>query len=75
MSDPQLAHRHYLWELEHAEIGKHSYEGPPFRLSKTPAELDKPGPCLGEDTEYVCTKILGMSDELLVELLAEGVFE
>ena len=74
-NDPQLAHRHYLWELEHPEIGKHSYEAPPFRLSKTPAELNKPGPCLGEDTEYVCTKILGISDELFIELLAEGVFE
>ena len=74
-SEPQLVHRHYLWELDHPEIGKHRYESPPFRLSKTPAELNKPGPCLGEDTEYVCTKILGMSDELFIELLTEGVFE
>ena len=73
--DPQLAHRHYLWELDHAEIGKHSYEASPFRMSKTPAELNKPGPCLGEDTEYVCTKFLGIPDELFIELLTQGVFE
>ncbi len=74
-NDTQLAHRHYLWELNHAEIGKHSYEAPPFRLSKTPAELNKPSPCLGEDTEYVCTRILGISDELFIELLEQRVFE
>jgi benzylsuccinate CoA-transferase BbsF subunit len=74
-NDPQLAHRHYLWELEHAEIGRHSYERPPFKLSETPAKLSKAGAILGEDTEYVCTKMLGMSDELFVELLSEGVLE
>ena len=74
-NDPQLAHRHYLWELEHPEIGKHSYEAPPFRLSKAPAELNKPASRLGQDTEYVCTNILRMSDKLFVELLSQGVFE
>ena len=74
-NDPQLIHRHYLWELNHPEIGKHSYETSPFRMSKTPAELYKAGPCLGEDTEYVCTKILGIPDELFIELLGQGVFE
>jgi benzylsuccinate CoA-transferase BbsF subunit len=74
-NDPQLAHRGYLWELVHTEIGKHSYDGPPFRLSKTPAYLYKAGPCLGEDSEYVCTKLLRVPDELFAELFAEGVFE
>ena len=74
-NDPQLAHRHFFWELDHAEIGKHSYEAPPFKLLKTPAELNKPGPCVGEDTEYVCTQILGIPDELFMELLLQGVFE
>jgi len=74
-NDAQLAHRQFFWELNHAEIGKHSYEAPPFKLSKTPAELNKPGPCLGEDTEYVCTKMLGIPDQLFMELLLEGVFE
>ncbi|MDO8671871.1 MAG: CoA transferase, partial [Dehalococcoidia bacterium] len=74
-NDPQLAHRNFLRVLDHPEIGKHSYEAPPFKLSKTPSELKKAGPCLGEDTEYVCTQILGLSDEEFVELIAEGVLE
>jgi hypothetical protein len=34
-----------------------------------------PAPCLGEHTEYVCTEILGMSDEYFLELMQKGVFE
>ncbi|MBI2864241.1 MAG: CoA transferase, partial [Chloroflexi bacterium] len=73
--DPQLAHRRYLRELEHSEIGRHHYEAPAFQLSRTPAELKRAAPCLGQDTEHVCTRILGLSDEEFVDLLAAGVFE
>jgi benzylsuccinate CoA-transferase BbsF subunit len=75
IEDPQLAHRRHFWYLEHPEMGSCAYDGPPFRLSETPAELCRPAPCLGEHTDYVCTQMLGMSDEEFVELLAEGVFE
>jgi len=73
--DPQLAHRHYYWQLEHPEIGMHYYEGPGFALSKTPAEIRMPAPLLGQHTEYVCREILGMSDEEFVDLSNQGVFE
>jgi crotonobetainyl-CoA:carnitine CoA-transferase CaiB-like acyl-CoA transferase len=53
----------------------HHYDATPFTLSKTPCDLNMPGPCLGQHNEYVYTKILGMSDEEFVELLGEGVFE
>jgi crotonobetainyl-CoA:carnitine CoA-transferase CaiB-like acyl-CoA transferase len=75
IEDPQLRYRHHFWYLNHPEMGTCAYDGPPFKLSETPAELSMPAPCLGEHTEYVCTQILGMSDEEFVELLAEGVFE
>ena len=75
IEDPQLKHRHHFWYLNHPEMGICAYDGPPFKLSETPAELRMPAPCLGEHTEHVCTQILGMSDEEFVELLAEGVFE
>jgi len=73
--DQQLAHRQFFRELEHREIGKHRYEAPPFRLSKTPCELTMPGPCIGEHNEYVCREILKLPDEEYIELLNEGVFE
>ena len=73
--DPQLAYRHYFWELEHPEIGMHHYEGTGFTLSKTPAEITMPSPLLGQHTEYVCREILGMSDDEFIDLLSQGVFE
>lgn len=73
--DPQLAHRNHFVRLNHPEMGLSAYDAPSFHLSKTPAELKLPAPCLGEHTAYVCTEILGMSDEEFLQLSEEGVFE
>ncbi len=75
IEDPQLKHRGHFWYLDHPEMGVCAYDGPPFKLSDTPAELRMPAPCLGEHTEYVCTQILGMADEEFIDLLSEGIFE
>jgi benzylsuccinate CoA-transferase BbsF subunit len=72
-NDPQLAHRRFFRELEHKEIGRHHYEAPPFRLSKTPCELSTPGPCMGEHNEIVCKKMLGFSDKEYDDLIADHV--
>lgn len=74
-SDPQLRQRNFFWPLKHSEMGMFTHLGTSFELAKTPAKSYKPSPCLGEHTEYVCTKVLGMSDEELVELIQSGVFE
>jgi len=71
----QLQDRRHFVPLEHPEIGRYNFESPPFVLSKTPARIKMPSPCLGEHNEYFYTKVLGMSDEEFVQLLAEGVFE
>jgi len=73
--DPQLKHREHFRVLNHSEIGPHSYDSPSFRLSKTPVDLQMPAPCLGEHNEYVCTKILGMSDDELLDLLQAGIIK
>ena len=72
-NDAQLAHRQFFRELEHREIGKHHYQSPPFRLSKTPCELTMAGPCIGEHNEHVCTKMLGFSDEEYISLVVDKV--
>ena len=72
--DPQLRYRHHFRELEHSEIGTYKCEAPSFKLSKSPIKIQMPAPCLGEHTEYVCKKILGMTDEEFIKLLNEGVF-
>ena len=74
-SDPQLAYRKHFWYLEHTEIGRHAYDGPAFRLSRTPGELRLPGPCLGEHNESVYRTMIGMSEDEYQEALEEGAFE
>ncbi len=74
-NDPQLRSRNIFWPMEHSQVGKFTHLGQSFTLSKTPSQPYSPSPLLGEHTEYVCTRILGMSDEEFVSLLQEGVFE
>jgi benzylsuccinate CoA-transferase BbsF subunit len=74
-ADPQLRQRGLFWPMHHSEMGLFTHLGANFELSETPAQPKMPSPCLGEHSEYVCTKILGMSDEEFVKLLQAGVFE
>jgi crotonobetainyl-CoA:carnitine CoA-transferase CaiB-like acyl-CoA transferase len=74
-ADPQLAHRHHYWKLNHPVMGERTYDAPAFRLSRTPAELSRPAPLLGEHNEYVFRQVVGLSEEEYIELLAEGVLE
>ena len=74
-ADPQLRERNLFWSLPHSEVGSFAHLGTSFELSETPGKPNMPSPGLGEHTEYVCTAILGLSDEEFIELLQEGVFE
>jgi benzylsuccinate CoA-transferase BbsF subunit len=71
--DPQLKERRHFRFLEHGVIGKHAYNAPAYQLSKTPNDIRKAGPCLGEDNEFVYTEILGYSYDEIADMLVEGV--
>ncbi len=73
--DPQLRGRNLFWPMNHNEMGLFTHLGQSFELSGTPAKAYSPSPLLGEHTEYVCTRILGMSDEEFIDLMQAGVFE
>jgi len=75
VADPQLNHRGTFVILEHPEIGPHIYQPPPFKLSKTPAEVTMPAPCLGQHNEYILKEVLGMSDDEVADLLIAGALE
>lgn len=70
--DEHLKDRAYYSYLDHVETGRAAYDGPPFKLSKTPGELRFPAPTLGEHTEYVCKVFLGLSDDEIAELMVAG---
>ena len=75
IKDPQLTSRNTFWELPHRELGNYQHLGELFRLSLTPAMGEKPAPCLGEHTEYVCRELLNMTEDEFAQLLLDGVFE
>jgi len=71
--DVHLKERKLFVPLEHPVIGTFNHPTPPFKMSKTKPEI-RTSPCLGEHTEYICTKLLGMKDDEFVALMQEGVF-
>jgi crotonobetainyl-CoA:carnitine CoA-transferase CaiB-like acyl-CoA transferase len=49
--------------------------GSPIKLSGTPIEYPRGAPMLGEHTDEVLKRRLGLGDERLAELKAKGVIE
>jgi benzylsuccinate CoA-transferase BbsF subunit len=72
--DPQLKHRNYFPEIEPPEMGKYFTVAPPYKLSKVGYEI-RPAPLMGEHNEHVFKQILGMSDDDIADLIADGVVE
>ncbi len=70
--DPQLKEREFLVPLQHPVMGVFGHPTPPYKLLKTKANV-RTAPCLGEHTHYVCTELLGISDEEFVKLIRDEV--
>jgi len=68
-----LAARDFFVEIEHPEIGKVKYPGPPYKLSQTPWQVTRAAPRLGEHNEEIYVKRLGFSHQELVQMRAGGV--
>lgn len=75
LQDPQLVHRDHFVELPHEIHGTTTVEGSRFRLSRTPAKIDRAAPTFGRDNFYVLETILGYSPEHIAELAAAGILE
>ncbi len=73
--DPQMRHRKHYATLDHPVMGARTYDTPAFKLSKTPHELTRPAPLLGQHTEEVFREVVGMSAEEFAAGKEEGVFE
>lgn len=71
-SDPHLHGRGFFHLLEHPSCGTHFHAGANFHLSRTPPQLWRAAPTLGQDNEYVYKELIGVSDDEYVELIAEG---
>jgi benzylsuccinate CoA-transferase BbsF subunit len=73
--DPQLEHRRTWRLVEHPVLGQVHLEAPPFILRDTPPDVERPAPCLGADTAYVLSEILGLTAEEIDQLEREKVLE
>jgi benzylsuccinate CoA-transferase BbsF subunit len=71
--DKHLAARQFFQTFPHPEIESALTRRSPVRYSDADSSVPKGASTLGQDNEFVCTKILGMSDEEWVKLLEEGV--
>ncbi|MDD5127860.1 MAG: CoA transferase [Dehalococcoidales bacterium] len=59
--NPQLLARDFFVEHEHPLVGKKVLPGVFAKFSETPAEIRGSDPLFGEHTEWVVTKLLGMT--------------
>ena len=73
--DPQLAHRGHWVTLEHPEMGASLYSAPPYRFTRAEVGIRSRAPLLGEHTDAVCGEVLGLCEEEIAELRAEGALE
>lgn len=69
---PQAEAREMKIEIEHPTIGTVEFPGFPYKFSRTPAELHRPPPLLGEHTEEVLKELLGYSPEQVASLYEQG---
>ena len=71
--DSQLKHRNHFIRLKHPEMGYQHFEPQAaYILSKTPREIERPSPCLGEHNEYVYKELLGLTDDEIADCIVEG---
>lgn len=62
----------YIW-LQHPGGARYRYPVPPLRFSRAEPRLVR-APSLGQHTEMVCTRLLGLSDQELLDAMAAGAF-
>jgi crotonobetainyl-CoA:carnitine CoA-transferase CaiB-like acyl-CoA transferase len=72
-ADPHLQHRGARVEMEHPLAGTLPLLASPLRLSQTPVEYRLPPPLLGEHTEAVLSRLLGLSAVEIAELRRASV--
>jgi crotonobetainyl-CoA:carnitine CoA-transferase CaiB-like acyl-CoA transferase len=70
--DPQLTHRRHYLTVEHPVHGHCIVEGPRIALSRTPAEVRRANPSMGEHNDHVLRDLLGYRDDQVTDLVIAG---
>jgi|CXWL01.1.fsa_nt_gi crotonobetainyl-CoA:carnitine CoA-transferase CaiB-like acyl-CoA transferase len=73
MQDKHLRARGFWESVSHPTAGTWDMEGPVWRMSRTPAHVRLPAPRFGEHNQWVLSDLLGLSDEEIAALEADGI--
>lgn len=73
VKDPQVIAREMVLDVEHPRAGKLKVVGTPMKFSRTPCQIEKASPDLGEHTEDILMKQLDLSLVEIEKLKEEGV--
>ena len=72
-NDVHLNARGAWQEIRHPVMGTQRVQGPPWRLSETPATVRSAAPLLGQHNDYVITELLGAATVELATWVQTGV--
>ena len=72
--DAQLRQRGFFVTLRHPVMGPTPYDGAATIYSRTPQQLRRPAPCLGEHNEVVLRDLVGVEPGEISALRARGAF-
>ncbi len=72
LENPHLRKRHMIVDIEHPARGKISIPGCPVQLEDSPVEV-KSAPLLGQHNAEIYAQMLGLSQQQLEDLKAQGV--
>jgi CoA:oxalate CoA-transferase len=73
VADPHIREREMVVEVEHPRAGKLKVTGTPMKFSRTPCQIEKACPDIGEQTGEVLSTLLGMSPAEIEDLRKEKV--
>jgi crotonobetainyl-CoA:carnitine CoA-transferase CaiB-like acyl-CoA transferase len=72
-ADPQLRHRDHFKRVSHPTLDATWIENSRFKLSRTPAQVERAAPTLGQHNQFVLETLLGYDEDRISMLVADGV--
>lgn len=72
LEDAHLKEREFFETLDHPESGSYPHFAP-LKVSGKPAKSGFPAPCFAEHNHYVFHELLGLSTDIIDDLLARGI--
>tara|TARA_R110002020_G_scaffold176756_27_gene369343 strand:- start:3858 stop:5105 length:1248 start_codon:yes stop_codon:yes gene_type:complete len=73
LDDPVLTARDFWQVVDRAYVGPRPHPSMPYRLNGERGQIRAPAPLLGQHTEHVLRDVLGMGDDDIARLMADGI--